>query len=82
MEIFQDLGNVPLIIIRFNPDSYIEIDKKIRSPFGLQKNILKIINKKEYNRRLTQLISTIQSNITTIPIKEINMITLFYNKYE
>ena len=81
MEIFKDLGNSPLTIIRFNPDSYISKDnKKIKSPFGITKvdGKLKIINNKEYNLRLNKLIETINKNSNIIPNKEINIINLFY----
>ena len=81
MEIFKDLGNSPLTIIRFNPDSYKLDNKKIKSPFGITKSDgkLKIINQKEYNLRLNKLIETINTNLNTIPDKEINIIHLFYN---
>ena len=82
MEIFKDLGNSPLTIIRFNPDSYKIDNKMIKSPFGITKidGKLKIINKSEYNIRLTKLIETINNNKNIIPDKEINIINLFYNK--
>ena len=81
MEIFKDLGNSPLTIIRFNPDSYKENLKTIKSPFGITKldGKLKIINQKEYNKRFIKLLEIIQYNIHNIPKKEINIIHLFYN---
>jgi hypothetical protein len=81
MEIFKDLGNSPLTIIRFNPDAYKIDSKKIKSPFGITKldGKLKIINQKEYNLRLNKLIETIKENINIIPDKEINTIHLFYD---
>jgi uncharacterized protein YajQ (UPF0234 family) len=81
MEIFKDLGNSPLTIIRFNPDGYISKDnKKIKSPFGITKvdGKLKIINNNEYNIRLNKLIEIIKKNLNIIPDKEINTINLFY----
>jgi len=82
MEIFKDLGNSPLTIIRFNPDTYLIDNKKIKSPFGITKydGKLKIINKNEYNIRLNTLIQKIHENINIIPQKEINIIQLYYNK--
>ena len=81
MEIFKDLGNSPLTIIRFNPDTYKLNNKKIKSPFGITKNYgkLKIINQKEYKLRFNKLLETINSNIKIIPDKEINIIHLFYD---
>lgn len=43
MEIFQDLGNRPLVVIRFNPDKY----DKINSCFKLTKAGWLSLNKKE-----------------------------------
>ena len=81
-EIFQDLGNSPLTIIRFNPDNYILNTKKIKSPFGITKTDgrLKIINQVEYKKRFDKLLDTINYNIKTLPDKEINIINLFYNQ--
>jgi hypothetical protein len=81
IEIFKDLGNSPLTIIRFNPDAYKLDNKKIKSPFGITKidGKLKIINQKEYNIRLNKLIETVKENINIIPDKEINTVHLFYN---
>jgi hypothetical protein len=81
MEIFKDLGNSPLTIIRFNPDAYKLDNKKIKSPFGITKSDgkLKIINQKEYNIRLNKLIEIVKKNLNTIPDKELNIITLFYD---
>jgi hypothetical protein len=82
MEIFKELGNSPLTIIRFNPDAYKLVNKKIKSPFGITKidGKLKIINKQEYNIRIMKLIETIKENMNLIPDKEINTIHLFYNQ--
>jgi hypothetical protein len=48
MMLFQDLGNAPLTVIRFNPDKYKKNNETFKSPFGITKvdGKLKIINKK------------------------------------
>ena len=81
MEIFKDLGNSLLTIIRINPDKYTKNNKIIKSPFGITKidGLLKIINKNEYQIRLNKIIDTIQNNINILPTKEINIIHLFYD---
>ena len=81
MEIFEDLGQSVLTVIRFNPDGYKLDNKKIKSPFGITKidGRLKIINRKEYNLRFTKLLETVNYNILNLPDKEINVINLFYN---
>jgi hypothetical protein len=81
MEIFKDLENSPLTIIRFNPDNYKKDKKIIKSPFGISKNNgkLQIINQIEYNKRFNKLLENIKYNINNIPNKEINIIHLFFN---
>jgi hypothetical protein len=81
MMLFQDLGNAPLTVIRFNPDKYKKNNETIKSPFGITKvdGKLKIINKKEYNIRLKKLIEIINDNMINVPEKECNIIQLFYN---
>ncbi len=37
MELFQDLRNLPLVLIRFNPDKYIQNKKTIKSLFSVTK---------------------------------------------
>jgi hypothetical protein len=64
----QEALNRPIIIIRFNPDDYIdENNKKILSPFKIDKKLgLTTIpknNENEWNNRLTLLKETILENI-------------------
>jgi hypothetical protein len=76
MTLFQDLGNRPLIIIRFNPDKY----KNTEGCFKFTKTGTISVNKKEWNLRTKKLTEIIKINKTTIPNKEITNIHLFYNK--
>lgn len=82
MMLFQDLGNSPLVVIRFNPDKYKKNNTIVKSLFGITKidGNLKIINKKYYELRLQKLIDIIKENIHIIPEKEINIIHLFYDE--
>jgi hypothetical protein len=60
MELFQDLGDRPIIFIRFNPDIYIsknnqkieECFKPLISLEDIHKKKFYDINKDEWNRRL------------------------------
>ncbi len=87
MQLFEDLGERPLILIRFNPDSYMENDKKVEGCF---KSLIKIedihkkkfydINEKEWERRLDILEEVIRGKIKEeIPKKEVEEIKLFYD---
>lgn len=82
MELFQDFGNRPVVLIRFNPDSYINEDgKKILSSFKNHKSLFVpvIRNKKEWNKRLELLKDTINHWLTEIPSREISYEHLFYD---
>ena len=84
MEIFQDLGNSPLTIIRFNPDSYIDKDDiKQESLFKTKKKSGKLVvrNKSTYDDRLKTLLNILEYSINNIPNKELNIINLFYDGY-
>jgi len=77
MEIFQDLGNRPVILIRFNPDKYIEDGETIPSCFDGTN-----LRKREWNKRIKELVKTINKYyiLDEIPEKEITMEYLFYGK--
>jgi hypothetical protein len=82
MELFQDFGNRPVIYIRFNPDAYINAEKKkILSCFKTHKTLCVPIirNKKEWDNRLELLKEKINHWLITIPEKEITTEFLFYD---
>jgi hypothetical protein len=82
MEIFQDLGNRPLVLIRFNPDSYVENSgKKIPSCFSMTKTVGWKVDKKEWERRIPEVINRIKYFINKVPSKEVFDMKLFYDKY-
>jgi len=83
MQLFTDLGNRPIVFIRFNPDKY---TKNTSSSEGQitqkecfyydEKNKLKV-NESEWQERSTVLLQTIKEN-ENIPDKEITIIKLYY----
>ena len=80
----QESLNRPIIIIRFNPDNYIdENNKKIKSPFTIDKKLgLTTIPKKnieEWNKRLLKLKETIKDNLEYKTEEPIKIIKLFYD---
>lgn len=81
MELFTDVGNRPLVMIRFNPDSYINEDIKMPSSFKYHKisGVPMIRDSKEWQERLSKLKETIDFNILSIPDKEVTIINLFFN---
>ena len=76
--------NIPLIVIRFNPDSYINNQgKKKLSSFLVDKNTnkLKIRNENEWSNRLEILKINIKKYINYQPNKNIKDIKLFYDYF-
>ena len=73
MQLFQDLGNRPIVFLRFNPDSYKRNNKIIEGCFNKNK-----INELEWNKRINKLKKYINFYLTTIPTKEIEIEELFY----
>ena len=72
-----------VIFIRFNPDSYFDINNvKIKSPFVAAKNtgVLCVNNKKEFNNRLKVLKDTIQYWVDNETEKTIEIEQLFYDQ--
>jgi len=88
MELYTDLGNRSLVMIRFNPDKYIdEKNKKVEGCFKPLINIEDIhkkkfyeVNKNEWKRRVDILQEVIKEYIDVVPDKAITEIKLFYNK--
>lgn len=78
MELFQDLGNRPLIMIRFNPDAYSKDDEKFQGCFNSSENGL-VLNKNEWEKRIAQLIPIIKKHVLEVPSKEITVEYLFYS---
>ena len=80
MELFHDLGNRPLVLIRINPDKYKGRTKKRKGCFDFdEKNIL-ICNEKKFNKRFNILVKMIKYYIDNEPEKEITMEKLFFDR--
>jgi uncharacterized C2H2 Zn-finger protein len=83
MMLFQDLGNRPIVFIRFNPDSYIDEDNnKVQSSFKYHESLgVPIIrDKDEWNNRLYKLKDILDFHLYNIPDKEVTVVNLFYDK--
>jgi len=86
MELSQDFSenNIhrPIVIIRFNPDSYVDSNnQKIESCWKVGKDgILRIKNKDNWNLRLNKLLETTYHYISNKPIKDVTFEYLFYDR--
>ncbi len=75
MEIFQDLGSRPIVLIRFNPDK----NGDSGSCFAFDKKN-KITPTSEWDERKEKLLETIRYHINTIPEKEVTIEYLYYSE--
>jgi hypothetical protein len=87
MELSRDVNHRPLVFIRFNPDEYINTDKRVTSCWGINKQGICCIKKskiKEWNDRLELLKDQIEywCNSNNITSKTIEIVELFYDKDE
>ena len=78
MELFLDLGNRPVRLVRFNPDTYIDSNNvKHSSCFKPTKSGLSVI-KKEWEQRINFLVEKIEIMMKTEPKKEVEIFYMFY----
>jgi len=77
MEIFQDLGNSPLTVIRFNPDKF--ANEKSLFMNSKKEGKLLIRNQKKYDIEIAKLVETIAIHISTRPDNEVNVVLLRYD---
>ncbi len=74
MQLFQDLGNRPLVVLRFNPDK----NDSSEGCFKKTKAGSLSLNKKEWTHRLTGLAKRMQHYRSNLPKKELTVEHLFY----
>lgn len=81
MELSQDLGHRPLILIRFNPDSYTDKEgNKIKSCWKVNKlGVCCVDNDKKWKDRLNTLKETIYYWVENRTDKTIEVVHLFYD---
>jgi len=79
----QEALNRPIIIIRFNPDAYIENGKKVKSCFNIDKKTgMRTIPKNQeqkWNNRLEKLKETLAFSLENYKEEPIRIIKLFYD---
>ena len=81
MELFQDGGSIPLVVIRFNPDTYIESEEKQIPCFSYTSSgQLKV--ESCFKDRFTRLSDMIERYSKEAPTKEIKEIKLYYTEDE
>jgi hypothetical protein len=80
MELFQDFNNRPMVVLRFNPDSYInENNKKQKGCFGYSEKNKQLIIYPIFETRIATFINQIKHFIKNIPDKELIIKHYFYD---
>jgi len=79
MELFQDGGSIPLVVIRFNPDTYIENEEK-QMPCFSYTSLGQLKVESCFKERFNVLTSTIERYYKEPLLKEITEIKLFYTR--
>lgn len=85
MTIFTDLGSRPLVMIRFNPDNYLDTQgNSIKSCFNYNNKpgLPRIRNEKDWNGRLKVLQDRITHHLSHVPEQEVVVEHLFYDGFE
>jgi hypothetical protein len=80
MELYTDMANRPMVLIRFNCDKYVKNNIKYKGLFTLNKiDAYTIADTKEFNTRIKVLVDTIVKNTKVVPDKAITTIYLYYS---
>jgi hypothetical protein len=83
MELSQDVGHIPIVFIRFNPDSYIiEGGKNVSSCWGTNQKGMCVVRKSkqsEWKTRLLTLVDQIDYWLEHRTDRTVESVELFYN---
>lgn len=84
MELSKDVGHIPIVFIRFNPDDYKLQEDKITSCWGVNKNGICGVKKskqKEWNERLNVLQKSIDYWLHNTTNKLIETVHMYYDEF-
>ena len=79
MELFQDGGSIPLVVIRFNPDTYTENEEK-QTPCFSYTSLGQLKVESCFKERFTVLSEVIQKYSKETPSKEVTDVKLYYTE--
>ena len=83
MQLSQDVAHRSIVFIRFNPDDYMKVDKKITSCWGIDGHgyaVVKKTKKKEWETRLNSIKLQIEYWMNNATDKLIETVQLFYDE--
>jgi len=79
-EIYQDLGNRPIVFLRLNPDSYKDDKGSHKSCFGWTKTGTIKIYKKEWESRYLTVFNSMIYYMSNVPTKSMTTKQFFYSQ--
>ena len=82
MELSRDLGHRPIILIRFNPDSYLHNGKKVTSCWHTNRQgicVVKKVKQDDWKERLDTLKSQIDYWRNNVTDKTVESVELYYD---
>lgn len=82
MILFEDLGNRPLVVLRFNPDAYTDASgNKVESCFKRHSrfDVPAIANQEKWAKRLEVLKERLYDHAQYVPDQEVTIEHMFYN---
>ena len=83
MQLFVDTGNRPQVIVRFNPDSYVDSDDvKHPGAFSYDEKMVLRVNEDVFEERYVVFKQRLEHHLHTVPDKEVTVEHLFYNGYK
>jgi hypothetical protein len=84
MQLFQDTGNRPLVLLRFNPDGYKNADgEKVPSCFKWHKKlgVPMIKDQDAWQARIYDFVKLVKYHMKHVPDKEVTEEYMFYDGY-
>jgi hypothetical protein len=87
MQLFGDLGDRPLVVVRFNPDAYTNADgRSVPSPFKhlATRGVPVVVRQAAWDARVARLVDDVRRHITRgvrdgAPSREVTVETLFFD---
>ena len=82
MELFEDTARRPMVVVRFNPDSYTDCaGQRHASTFFYDEKRVLCVNEEAWEARYVVFKARLEYWLTTIPTKEVLVEHLFYDGY-
>ena len=88
MELFGDLGDRPMVVVRFNPDDYVDANgQTVPSPikYHAKLGVPVIARRAEWDTRITRLVSVVRGHVAWgvrngAPDKTVDVVSLFFDE--